>query len=522
MSLPDIIFNKGQGGLNRPLPGQDYISALIFYTASLPSGFTTSKNIKMFFQLQDAVNAGILGDYSGATPAMAEYLITNDGATGDQITFSVADIDSTGNLPVDASGNYIGPTLLCKYVRLSTDTTIAILGASIAAAINANTINNGYSATFNTATITITAPKKFGIYLNTATTPLSVTIVGAIAGTITQFSGGVFDPLSFYYYHINRFFITQPGGNLQVGFFSIPGTYNFAEVTTMQTFAKGTLRQIGVYKDFSSAWSEGDLTALHLVCVANDAVHMPLSGLYGADMTATTDISTLPDLSLLTANKSSDIIIQDGGGQGNFLYKTSGKSVSALGAMLGAVALAKVSQSIGWVANFNMSDGTEFEELTFCNGQAYSSAAISQTLLNSLDNKRHVFLRKIVGVDGSYFNQGHTAISVTSDYAFIEDNRTIDKAIRGTYAALVPSLNGPIQLNANGTLSENTVATLEAAPNTNLDAMVRAGEMSAYAIIINPVQYVLQTGQLVVTIEIVQQGVARQIVVNIGFVPQIS
>jgi len=33
MSLPNITFIKGQGGLGRPLPGQDYISGLLFYTA---------------------------------------------------------------------------------------------------------------------------------------------------------------------------------------------------------------------------------------------------------------------------------------------------------------------------------------------------------------------------------------------------------------------------------------------------------------------------------------------------------
>ena len=34
MALNDIIFVKGQGGLGRPLTGEDHISGLLFYTAN--------------------------------------------------------------------------------------------------------------------------------------------------------------------------------------------------------------------------------------------------------------------------------------------------------------------------------------------------------------------------------------------------------------------------------------------------------------------------------------------------------
>jgi hypothetical protein len=521
MPTPNIKFNKGKNGLGRPLPGEDYISALIFYTAALPSGFTTTNNIKQLFQVSDAISAGILNNYSDATAAQAEYLITAAGATGDEISISVKDIDPTGNLPVDQNGNSLPPTLLCAYVKQAGDTTIAILGASIAAAINAGTLTHGYSAAFVTATLTITAPKKFGIFLNTGS-PLIVTIVGAIAGTITQFSGGTFSALAFYYYHISEFFRLQPGGNLYVGFFPVPGLYTFAEVNTIQNFSTGKIRQVGVYKDFASEWSSNDLTALHNACVVSDTAHKNISALYAADMISTADISTLIDLSTLTANKSSIVIVQDAGGQGNFLYKTSNKSVSALGAVLGAVAFAKVSESIGWVEKFNFSDENELEVVGFSNGQPYSSAAISDNLISSLDDRRYILFYKPSGVAGTYVTNANTAIAQSSDYAYIEDNRTIDKAIRGIYSNLVPSLNGPLTLKADGTLTDETVAALESAAAPNLDAMVRNGELSDYSVVINPNQMVLVTEELDVTAELLQQGVARQIVVNIGFVPKIS
>lgn len=521
--LPDVLFNKGQGGTGRPLPGQDYISGMGFYSNTLPDGFTTESNIRTFYQPQDAVNAGILNDYSDATAAAATYTITNMGAVGDEIEIGVADIDSDGYLPTDDNGNYTGPTIIASYVRQSTDTSIAILGASIAAAINTGTFTNQYSASWNSGTgvLTITAPKKFGIYLNSGS-PVTVTIVGTIAGTLVQFTGGVASLLAWWYYQIEEFFRIQSGGNLVVGYFPVVEEYTFDEVALLQSNATGTLRQVMMYKDFGSSWNQDDLQALHDACTSEDVIHAPLSGIYGADMMNIENISSLPDNSTLTANKASDCIGMDGGGQGYFLFKTSGKSVPAIGAMLGTVALTTVSQSIGWVGGFNISNGEEDETLAFANGQLYNSTAISLSLLNSLDNKRHVFLRKVIGYSGSFWNGGHTAIVSDSDYAYIEDNRTIDKSIRLIYAALVPALNQKLTLNPDGTLADTTVTLLETAPNINMDSMVTAGDLSDYAIIINPNQQILSTNNLEVTASLEQEAIARQITVNIGFVPSIS
>ena len=516
-TLPSITFNKGQGGLGRSLPGSDYISGMLIYTANgnLPSGFTTSARVKALYALSDAVSAGIVNTYSDATAAAFTYLITAAGATGDTIKFVVADLSLLG---------VAQSTSLGTYTKVAGDSSIALLGASIAAAINAGTITHGYSATFATATLTVTAPKRMGIYLNTGT-PISVAITGTIAGTLTQPASatvGVASRTAVWYYHIKEFFRIQPKGVLYVGFYAVPSPYEFTEITTMQTFATGTIRQIGVFKDPAAAYTTADLTAINTVCVANDDAKKPLSAIYAADLSGTTDISALTDLSLLTANKVSDCIAQDGAAQGNYLFLTTGKSSTCLGAMLGTVAKAKVSEDIAWVGTFNISNGTECEVIAFANGQKFTDAAITDNLLEALNAKRHVFLKKFIGLSGSYWNDSHTAIAVTSDYAYIENNRVIDKATRVLYAALLPSLNGPLQLNSDGTLSETTVAYLESQADVSLDALVRDGELSAKDVVINPAQNVLSTSQIIIAVTLVINGVARYIVVPIGFAPSIS
>jgi hypothetical protein len=131
---------------------------------------------------------------------------------------------------------------------------------------------------------------------------------------------------------------------------------------------------------------------------------------------------------------------------------------------------------------------------------------------------RYVFLIKNIGFAGSYFNGSHTATIVTSDYAYIENNRTIDKAIRGVYSSLLPALGAPIVLNSDGTLTDESIAYFTSLAELNLRAMVQATELSDFEVLINSTQNVLSTNTLVVAVELIPVGVARAITVNIGFV----
>jgi len=512
MAINDIIFVKGQGGLGRPLAGEDYISGFLNYTqdGNLPSGWTTSNRVKAIFSLADAENNGITNDYSDATAATGSYKVTDEGTNGDTINITVTAIDTSRVVK-----NYD----LGTYKKVSGDNTVTLVATAIVAIINAGTTTHGFTAAVtggDSDTVTITAPKRLGSYLNTGT-PITLTysVSATIDGTLTQFSGGYHSRNSIWHYHISEFFRLQPKGVLYVGFFAYPGTYDFKEITTMQNFAGGKIRQIAVYVKWRT-FTTADITAIHNEIVTNcDGNHKPLSALYAAKMTSITDLSTLSDLGQLQANKCSAVISQDGGGQGAYLALTSGQSITTIGATLGAVSLSTVSNDIAWVNKFNISNGTECDTIAFANGQLLTD--IPQNLLNLLDDYRYIFLVKYVGIAGSYVNDSHCAIAVTSDYAYIENNRTIDKAIRGVYSSLLPNLNSPLVLNADGTLSEATMAYFESQSSVNLDQMIRDSELSAYDVIIDPTQNVLSTSNLTVTIKLVPIGVARQITVNIGF-----
>jgi hypothetical protein len=251
--MNDITFIKGQGASKRVAAGQDFISGLVLFTASLPSGFTTTANIKQLFSLIDAENAGIASDYNDATAASGTYQVTAVGATGDIVTLTVAHINTSGIAETVTVG---------AYTKISGDNTAAKVATAIAAAINALTTTTGYSATVGTDTVTIVAPKRLGIYLNSGT-PIVATYSAAatLAGTIVQFTGGAYSKQAVWHYHIAEFFRLNLSGRLWLGFFPVPGSYTFAEITTLQTAAGGVMRQVGVFKD-SAAYASADLTLI--------------------------------------------------------------------------------------------------------------------------------------------------------------------------------------------------------------------------------------------------------------------
>lgn len=322
------------------------------------------------------------------------------------------------------------------------------------------------------------------------------------------------------WYHIREFFQKQPAGELWVGYFDVPvGSPDFAELKTLQDTALGELRQVGVYF-ISAAFSTAEVSALQAQVNTLQSEYKYLNVLYGADISGVADLSTLADLRALTAPNVSVCIGQDGGAKGAALYTAKSYSITDLGAKLGAVAAANVNESISWIENFPMvTDGSEFDTVAFANGDAFATTSVG--LREALDDKGYLFLVKEIGLTGTFNNDSYTSVAVTSDLATIENNRTIDKAKRLLRFFILPKLGSPLRVNEDGTLRTDTIATFKALAEKGLGQMETDQELSAYEVIINAAQNVVSTSRLELTVKIVPVGVAREIVINIGFVPSL-
>jgi hypothetical protein len=515
MALPNINFVKSTSGLGRALPGTDYVSGMLhYYTsgATLPTGFTSNDRIKKIFSVADAENLGITGNHLGETAAVASFNVVGTPAAGNTVA-----ITYTGILGVE--------TVLDTYTLTTADAVSGTTAATaIAAAINAGTQTHGFSATGAAAKVLITTKSGEGIFPNSGT-PYDAIATGAISGsTVTQPTGssgtvlGVASWIDTLYYHISEYFRIQPKGELYVGLYVEEVAYTFAAITLMQNYAQGAIKQISVFEK-NVAFSTAQLSALQSIANANEAVYKPLQIILNAEISATPSVATLVDLSTSTAPNVSVCIAQDGANNGYYIYQATNKSVGAIGAMLGAVSLAVVSESIAWVSKFNMALGAELDTIAFSNGQVYTALADSQ--FESLNNYSYVFLRKLTGITGSYWSDSKTTVSPTSDYATIENNRVYQKITRVVRANMLPALSSPLKVNADGTLTAGTIGYFETLANNPLVQMEADGELSAHKVIINPAQDVLATSTLELTLQNVPLGVARIIKINVGFVKSV-
>lgn len=494
--MNDVVFIKGQGGLGRPLAGEDFISGYLHYTSALPSGFSSTDRIKQVFSIDEAEDLGITNTHIGETKATATITMTTLGANGDTLAINVV--------------TALGVVSLGTYTKTSAETTTTLEATAIAALINSGTTTHGFTAVGAAAVVTVTAPAGSGVGANSWT--FSNVFTGTMAGTSSTWSGGVASQIDIIHYHINEYFTMQPKGNLYVGIYATADVATWSNVTDMQNYAEGKIRQMFVYQN-TTAYATTQSTSLQGVVNSNTADAAPLEIFYQPDFSAVS-LSALSDLRALNAPNVTVLIGQDGGNVGRDLWLATGKSIGFGGAFLGSISLSKVNESVSWVGKFDFSH-VEYDTLAFANGVSYRTS--SSGLINNVDALGYVFLIKRRSQSGSYCTRPHTNVSISSDYAFVNYNRTINKAIRGLRQFLVPQLSAPVFVNKDGTLKEDTISYFETLASRAMDAMQRDREVSEFSVVINPKQNVLSTSKLIVNVKMVPVGVADEIEVNIGF-----
>jgi hypothetical protein len=503
--MNSVNFVKGQGGLGRVLPGEDHFSGLLMYVPTA----NYSKRLKRYNSLNEAIADGITNADGTETKASNGNLtFTAVGGLGKVWTVKVDDV------------------LLCIYTEV-TGLTTTTLATAIYNAINAGTATHGYTATNGTTSqVALVAPVGLGSSINTGSHLTAVcTATGTV--TITQFgatTAGVYAIYKPLYYHIAEFFRLNPNGALFVHTVSSSAEETtFAQIVTLQTFAEGKIRQLGIYQPYY--FSGSHVTNIQTKVTILESDNKPLSVLYACDMTSVAAYGSLADLRALSAKNVSVVIGEDGASTGATLANEKRYSISCLGAALGTVSLAAVNENIGWVGKFNIAAVELDTPAMSFNDSTYGRLIKNYTTaaLDAINAKGYVFLVKHLGVSGSYFNDSHTAIPATSDYAYIENNRTIDKAIRGIRTYLVPEINSPVKVDAvSGKLDMNRVKYLEAQASIALDQMMRNSELSGYQVTIDPDQNVLGTSTINVTVQLVPVGVARTITVTVGFVTKLT
>lgn len=345
-------------------------------------------------------------------------------------------------------------------------------------------------------------------------------------------------------YHVSEFFRMNPNGTLYVGITfdgsDIPASY----ITDIQKFANGKIRQVGILTP-----SLTNLAGYQTEATSLERDHMPLSivvapsgfthtvtgtaassantdGEYVNTVTVTAEAED--DLKKNTLKAAANTMVANGKFNVSVLIgcdrdQALGDKLGTyeyygcIGTCLGAISKAAVNECIAWVQKFPLG----LKEPGLISGEKINTVSTADQ--NDLNANHLIFVRTHVGVTDCYFNDSWTLDLDTSDYAYIENVRTIDKACRGVRAKLLPYLNSPLKVDAEtGKLAQSTVAFLQTTAGRALEDMEKADEHSGYVVEIDPEQNVISTSMLQVVIKQVPTGVMRNVNIKIGYTTSIS
>ena len=194
---------------------------------------------------------------------------------------------------------------------------------------------------------------------------------------------------------------------------------------------------------------------------------------------------------------------------------TSGSDGAALGVLGGRLSQCTVQRNIGRVA-----DGALKTEHFYI---GTTDAGSADTVIADAYDKGYIVPRTYTGRSGYFFTDDNMACKPTDDYSHLTARRTVDKAYRIAYDALLDVLIGELPIEEDGTIQRAVVASWEemvlSALNRNMTAN---GELSTVngdgaKVFIDPNQNVVSTSRLGVSIAVRPFGYARYINVQLGF-----
>jgi hypothetical protein len=221
------------------------------------------------------------------------------------------------------------------------------------------------------------------------------------------------------------------------------------------------------------------------------------------------------DFRTMAANRVSVVVSQDA----DVAAKDAAFAKYAnVGYALGVLAGLPVQRNIGRVKNGALTIGTP----------ALSSGAlltaVSATDQESLNAKGMIFIKKHVGKDGFFFNDDHTCVPLTDDYAFITSGRVMDKVSRIARTIYVEDLLDEIEIDATtGRLPVSTCKAFQSSVEASVNGQMTAnGELAGIEAYVNPAQNVQTTDKLSINISVVKKGTARTIEAELGYAISIN
>ncbi len=203
--------------------------------------------------------------------------------------------------------------------------------------------------------------------------------------------------------------------------------------------------------------------------------------------------------------------------------------IVAIGSALAMIAVRKINENLGSVdiikkplAKRGFQDYSLTDALLDVWAEAYLSDGssvneIDDSQLDALLAKGYIVAASYEGYPGFFFSDSCTCIDRASDFGFIENNRTWNKAARIIRMALLPRVKGVVKKDpSTGFIASTTVSSWTGDANKALEQMVINEEISGFEVFIDQKQVVNSTNAVKVKAMVVADGIVHKFEVAVG------
>jgi hypothetical protein len=336
------------------------------------------------------------------------------------------------------------------------------------------------------------------------------------------------------YHHINRFFIRNPNATLYL--ITAPQTASLADMVNVTgAYAavllrsqNGKIKYLGVGRNPAGGYTptlaggvDNDVTAAIANAQAlydSEFIKFRYADflIEGRSFNGTAAAAT--DLRTLAAPNVSVTIIADPAISGaNAAYH----GYAAVGDVLGLISLAAVSQDPGELTPaFNLQNTGLGLFVTAGLSSNLNISSYADADLGTLNDKGYLFPDVTAGVDGYFISDSHTCSAIAgNDYAYIENNRTIEKMIFLARTAILPLVKSRLKVDPKtGFILPQVCKTIETTGNRSIAGMQTDGDLSGgIDTYVDPNQNLLGGANLNVELTAVPVSIGRAITLSIGF-----
>ena len=301
-------------------------------------------------------------------------------------------------------------------------------------------------------------------------------------------------------------------------------------VNKAKTFTELCDKETGVIKDLIMA----ENGALRGIFVAGDGreATVTTNGLDNDLFTALPKAQQLAEWATVSLYAPLFIILEGRGYKGGVVKDLHKETYNRVGVLIGDTVKASEGAAVGLMAgrlatlpvqrNIARVKNGALKPITMFLGE--KPVEENASAVSDLYDAGYITPRKYVGKAGYFFTDDRLACEQTDDYAHITARRTIDKAYRIAYTALLDLMMDELAVNDDGTLRHGIImAWQQMMENAVNRAMTAAGELSAdengagCKAYIDPKQDVLSTSKIELVLKVRPFGYARYVDVKLGF-----